>query len=146
MGHVIVCYFVVLMLGFGISSSFNSQYVRKWITNWMTFNNCIMITNFKTFTVFLNHDTLFLNHSCYFDTLSILPWLKRKLLSWAVTQISHLPGFQWLLKASLVSIQICSMPLAKTNLEHFEKKKKETRQKEKLCQKWKNFFYCLIIK
>lgn len=46
-------HFVVLVLHFGICSSFNSHYVMKWIINWMTFKKCIMITNFKKFRVSL---------------------------------------------------------------------------------------------
>lgn len=69
-------------------------------------------------------------------------WKGSSLDEWGHEFLSYLAGFQWLLKTSLVSTQMCSMPLAKTNLDQFIKKN-ETRQKEKLCQKLGDFFHCL---
>lgn len=117
-------YFVVLVLHFGICSSFNSHYVMKWIINWMTFKKCIMITNFKKFKVSLKlwytvswSQLLFWESACF--CISIVR--KRGLLAEQCAQdviftLKCIHRFQWLLK-SFLSSQIYSMSLTKTNLE-----------------------------
>lgn len=123
---VSIC-FVVLTLGFGIGFSFfNSHCVMKWNMNWMTFSKCIMTTNFKMFKVFLK-----IVICCFLITLTILRvcmflhchvWRSSLAEQWHEF-LSHLPGFQQLLKTSLVFTQICT--IGKDQFRGICKKKKK---------------------